>query len=673
MKNYFFIAFFFILKLGCEEDYQDNSPPSIYIDSPTDGTTVSEITSIKCIATDNDSVKNVELWIDSSATGLIDSVSPYEFLWDTRSYSDSSIHIMMAVAEDMNNNFSSSDEVRLIVDNTNSNPSLITIESISYSLTNMIITFEKSKDDDFSSYELLRSQTNTSEKNSILNISNINDTIINISDFNPLDSTWYWIKTKDIYGYESIGSGYLVIDIPPSISTLESINFTDSLFILNWSQNQDVDFESYTLNESIFSDMLNPLQIFQGNNSEITFFNRSVVQNQYLYYQIIVRDDWGLQSYSNIKVGCSWYLFNELYGESGFQYGRAMLQTNNGDYIIVGNSSVFGDSFSNAILTKVNYKGEQIWKKDYSFSDTDRLNSFVELENGDLVLVGYSMSSTNSSKDILIIRSDSEGNIIWQHTYGGNEDEVGNSIDITSDNNFIVCGDKIDSNNGKSLCYIMKVNGNGEEYWSDEIGGEQNDHGYSIITTSDGGSAISGMTRSSGNISGDAWILKLNNDGIIEWSKSYGGNGSESGRKIIETNDNCYLIVGSSDSFGSGDNDAYLIKIDSQGNQLWSETYGGGGTDHGRFVMQTVDQGYIISGYSDSIGESNNFDFWLFKVDPLGVIEWQRSYNSDGNDRAFSGMQTLDGGYAIAGYGSLNSTTPPDLKIIKTDDQGLTN
>ena len=163
------------------------------------------------------------------------------------------------------------------------------------------------------------------------------------------------------------------------------------------------------------------------------------------------------------------------------------------------------------------------------------------------------------------------------------------------------------------------------------------------------------------------------NDGIIEWSKSYGGNGSESGRKIIETNDNCYLIVGSSDSFGSGDNDAYLIKIDSQGNQLWSETYGGGGTDHGRFVMQTVDQGYIISGYSDSIGESNNFDFWLFKVDPLGVIEWQRSYNSDGNDRAFSGMQTLDGGYAIAGYGSLNSTTPPDLKIIKTDDQGLTN
>ena len=133
-----------------------------------------------------------------------------------------------------------------------------------------------------------------------------------------------------------------------------------------------------------------------------------------------------------------------------------MLQTSNGDYILVGNTSVFGDSFSNVILTKVNYKGEQLWRKDYSFSDTDRLNSIVELENGDLVMVGYTISSANSSKDILIIRSDSDGNIIWQYTYGGSEDEVGNSISITNDNCFIVCGDKIDSNNGKQFLYLKR-------------------------------------------------------------------------------------------------------------------------------------------------------------------------------------------------------------------------
>ena len=673
-KSYFFIGLSFILiALGCEEE-PDSYPPTVYITKPLQSSLVSEITTVKCVATDNDSVKFVELWIDSAATGLVDSSAPYEFLWNTVPFGDSTEHYIAVQAVDMSGNTSDSESISVIVDNSSSYPQAVNIISIEYTESEMTIVIERSTDIDFNNYEILRSASIDGEKYSIALIPNVSDTIVQINEFDPVTPYWYWAKIEDIHGYYSISDGFYVLDEHPTEVTINPIVFSDSLFSISWSGNSESDFESYMLFESNFSDMSSAVKIFETNDINTTTFDHyQIEQSQYKYYQILVQDHWGLQSTSDIQEGCSWFIFNQTYGDASYDYGRHLINTTDGGYIIVGNTSLLGNSYSNVLIVKVNYKGDQEWTQDHTFSTTDRINSSTELPDGSFIMVGSAISSSNASKDILLLKTDQNGGIVWHQTYGTDQDEVGNAIQYLNNGNFILVGYSIDSNTGYSLINLLYVDNVGNEIWNRTYGGGTgNDYGYSIIHTNDGGYIIAGITRSQGNNNGDAWIIKTDNDGNEEWSQTYGGQDTELIRSIAHTTDGGYILAGQTNSFGSGYNDAYLVKTDSEGNQEWTQTFGGIGTDHGRSVMQTADQGYIISGYTDSFGDSG-FNFWLIKTDLSGNLEWQQSYGGTGDDRGLWGMQTSDGGYIITGYSNSNSNSVPDILLIKTDDLGNTN
>ena len=669
----FYILFTILIVINCEEE-TDSFPPTVFITKPLQSSIVSEITTVKCVATDNDSVKFVELWIDSTATGIVDSSAPYEFLWNTVPYDDSTEHYISVQASDMNDNISDSESISVIVDNSTSHPQNINIISIEYTESEMTIVIQQSVDIDFNNYEILRSNSLDGEKYSIALVSNVADTIIQIDEFDPVTPYWYWAKVEDIHGYYSISDGYYILDEHPIAVTIDPINFSDSLFLISWSGNSESDFESYMLFESNYSDMSSAVKIFETNDINITTFDHyQIEQSQYKYYQIVVQDYWGLQSISNIEEGCSWFIFNQSYGDASYDYGRHIISTMDGGYIVVGNTSLLGNSYNNVLILKVNYKGEQEWIQDHTFSTTDRINSSSELPDGSIVMVGSSISSSGDSKDILLLKTDQNGEVEWHETYGTDQDEVGNSIQYLDNGNFIIVGDVIDPNTGYSLVNLLNVDAAGNEIWNHTYGGGNgNDYGYSIIHTNDGGYAIAGITRSQGDNNGDAWIIKTDNNGNEEWNQTYGGQGTESSRSIAHTNDGGYIFAGQTDSFGSGYNDAYLVKTDSEGNQEWMQTFGGIGTDYGRSVMQTIDQGYIISGYSDSFGNSG-FNFWLIKTDLSGNIEWERSYGGNGDDRGFWSLQTSDGGYIITGYSNSNSNSVPDILLIKTDDLGNTN
>ena len=660
-----------LIPLGCEDE-KDTSPPTVYITNPIESAVVSEIITIECNASDNDSIRMVELWIDSLATGVTDNTMPYELPWNTVPFQDSTEHSIMILAEDMSDNMSFSEPISVLVDNTNSNPQSVNIRSIGYTAIEMTIMIEPSMDEDFSNYQILQSETLSSEKSLLIELLNVTDTIIKIDDFDPVQPSWYWAKVEDVHGYSSIGDGYFVLDSPPVELHLDEIDFLDSSLYISWMESMDYDFQAYMLFESMNSDMSNAQKIFETNDISFTTFDYQIDLNQYRYYQLFVEDHWELSTQSNIQRGCSWFIFNETYGDANYDYGRYLIQTNDDGYLVVGNTSLLGDSYSNVLLIKIDYEGVQQWTKDHTFSSTDRLNSVKELPDGNLIMSGSTLSSSNSSKDVLIMKTDSFGNIIWQNTYGEQQDEVAHCIDMAMDGGFIVTGEMVDENTGYSLCYLLKTDGQGVLDWSRTFGGNQNDYGYSVVQTNDAGYVISGSTRSQGDDNGDVWLIKTNGDGEIQWERTYGGNGSETSRSVKQTNDGGYIITGNTDSFGSGYNDAYLLKTDSQGNETWSQTFGGIGTDQGRNVVQTIDQGYMISGYTDSFGESGGFNFWLIKTDLSGNLEWQRYYGGSGDDRAFCGTQTSDGGYAIAGYTNLGGNSAPDILLIKTDDLGNT-
>lgn len=150
------------------------------------------------------------------------------------------------------------------------------------------------------------------------------------------------------------------------------------------------------------------------------------------------------------------------------------------------------------------------------------------------------------------------------------------------------------------------------------------------------------------------------------WTKTIGGNLSDVGNSVKQTIDSGFVIAGITKSFGAGGEDIYLIRTDQNGDILWTKTFGGSNNDKAFTVHQTDDNGFIIVGTTASFGNGQD-DFLLWKTDSLGNTEWFKTYGNSVNERGFDGEQTLDGGYIIVGDSSGQST---NTWIIKTDSAG---
>ncbi len=200
-------------------------------------------------------------------------------------------------------------------------------------------------------------------------------------------------------------------------------------------------------------------------------------------------------------------------------------------------------------------------------------------------------------------------------------------------------------------------------------GGPESDAGLSVIQTTDGDYLISGHTFSFGADSGDVWLLKTDVNGDTIWTKTYGGSRSEEGTSIIQTIDNGYIIAGYTSSYDTL-GDILLIKTDSAGNTIWSKHYGGILYDCGSSVVQTMNGGFIIAGQTQSYGAGSS-DVYLIKTDSIGDTLWTRTYGGTGFDRGEDVIETSDGNYLTVGTtGSYGSGG--DVYLIKTDTLGNT-
>ena len=262
-------------------------------------------------------------------------------------------------------------------------------------------------------------------------------------------------------------------------------------------------------------------------------------------------------------------------------------------------------------------------------------------------------------------------NAQWAIIYGGSDFNFdwARSIQQTSDGGYIVAGSTESFGAGGIDFWVLKLTSTGEIEWQRTYGGIYWDETYSIQQTSDGGYIVAGFTLSFGAGDDDSWILKLNSAGAIEWQHTYGGSKDDKFRSIQQTSDGGYIVAGDTASFGYGAGDIWVLKLFSTGEIEWQHTYGGAFSDYAPSIQQTSDGGYIVAGSSESFGAIDS-DFWVLKLDSNGAIEWQDTYGGSDNDYARSIQQTSDGGYIVAGdtasFGAVNN----NFWILKVDSSG---
>jgi hypothetical protein len=180
-------------------------------------------------------------------------------------------------------------------------PTQIDVSSVTYDLTEMVVSWNQSNDNDFVSYELLYSETQSGEQTSITTITDISTSSYTITDFNPLEERWYWLRITDYWNLTTMSNGYMVLDNPPTPPVIDDITAYNGGFWINWTKNYDDDFVSYKLYESLSEEMSNDTLIYETDVRHDTTFTKTV--QTFRDYQVISEDVWGLQSTSNIYAG----------------------------------------------------------------------------------------------------------------------------------------------------------------------------------------------------------------------------------------------------------------------------------------------------------------------------------------------------------------------------------
>lgn len=355
----------------------------------------------------------------------------------------------------------------------------------------------------------------------------------------------------------------------------------------------------------------------------------------------------------------------------------------------------------------------------YGTQHGDFLFSVIQTSDSGYLMSGGMYNYSTLLSDIYLVKTNEIGDTLWTRLIGTyNKDWCYNTYQ-TNDGGYIVSG--VININGPYVYdfYLIKLDSLGIPQWSKSFGSPGNDDGAYAISTQDGGIILSGMLDVFG-LGTEACLIKMDDSSNIEWSRTYGGFGNEIPSKIIETSDNGFIIVGTTDTYGAGGfNDGFLLKTDSAGNMQWMKTYGGSGEDNLYDVVQTSNGGFLITGATtsfssnkhqgyliktDSLGNmewSNTIDcpvdlyfsscnvtpqgdfvsfgysnttvggkwkFVLMKTDTLGNLVWANSYTNNIEEYGYSFMNTLDGGFILAG--TTGAFFGPTYYLVKTDSSG---
>jgi len=343
-------------------------------------------------------------------------------------------------------------------------------------------------------------------------------------------------------------------------------------------------------------------------------------------------------------------------------------QTSDNGYIFTGytDKNYFGNR-ADVWLLKTDNKGNELWNKTFHNKYGDVGHYVQQTNDNGYIIIGGNSVSTGCYDDVLLIKTDSEGNEQWNRTFGGPYMDKGNYGQQTNDGGYIIAGStQINVTQLDKQIWVIKTDENGNEQWNRTYGGNRTEYGDSIQQTNDNGYIILGITIPQIN-EVQIVLFKTDENGLVQWNKTYTQLGIFChGTKVQQTNDNGYIIIGSISTINTPDDysKALLIKTNENGNISWVKTYQKNLREACMDGQQTNDGGFILAGCTNPPGQDVN-DIWVFKTDSNGNMTWDRTFDVHHVDHAWSIQQTNDNGYIIAGDTWINNQLDEDAYIIK--------
>lgn len=292
-----------------------------------------------------------------------------------------------------------------------------------------------------------------------------------------------------------------------------------------------------------------------------------------------------------------------------------------------------------------------------------------ELKEGGYILTGYTTDGDYGKEDVVLIKTTALGEIEWKKTYGGEGEDYGWAVRQTADGGYILTGYTNSFGHGGMDVYLIKTNLHGDTLWTKTFGGKGEEYGWDVRITKEGDYIIAGQTTSFGNGEIDAFLILVDAEGKEKWSNSYGGAMIDRIFSVQQTREGGFVAAGISYSFtsiGPDDRDGYIVKTDPDGKQEWFRTFGKDKYDVGHSIDLTRDDGYLITGYGESYSINGDRDVYLIKTDNQGITQWIKTYGGLLDERGIKGIQTKDGGYIAIGLTDNNI----DMYLIKTDKYG---
>ncbi|MCC6372766.1 MAG: hypothetical protein IT236_17310 [Bacteroidia bacterium] len=365
--------------------------------------------------------------------------------------------------------------------------------------------------------------------------------------------------------------------------------------------------------------------------------------------------------------------FYTKFGGEGDDIGYSGKQTLDRQYIVAGSTSSFGGSSTDVYLVKVDSMGSVLWEKNYGGLGNEVGKAVIQLPDSGFVIAGFTSSYGAGGYDAIIIKTDKNGNLMWQKTFGGTDWDFGTDLVLASDGNIVIVGNTVSFGNGKKDGFVVKYDLQGNEMWRKFIGGVENEELRAVIKTNDNMIATVGFTESRGDVNGDGYFLKLDLNGDTLFTKTFGGLYKDYANDLVQKSNGEYIMVGAKTFTANTKTQSYYYSITTAGTFTWENNYYSSSGDEECIatanskhlpdltaylrnvpVPSFKTQGNIILGW---------FGGWAYLVNSFGGTEEETFYSVE---------PTIDGGYLSVGSTSSFGALNKDIMLIKQDSTLIT-